>query len=105
MKVLGLRRLCQHYRGNELGLLQNATPYSASIKIQIEKNSTNFSRKIYCRFMEKKEREVSAAVKGVFECKHDNENFNKNITYFICKMIWLHVCSLSITLTSNYWCG
>ena len=49
--------------------------------------------------------EVSAAVKGVFECKYDNENFNKNITYFICKMTWLHVCSLSITLTSNYWCG
>ena len=20
-------------------------------------------------------------------------------------MTWLHVCSLSITLTSNYWCG
>ena len=30
--------------------------------------------------------EVSAAVKGVFEFKYDNENFNKNITYFICKM-------------------
>ena len=27
-----------------------------------------------------------------------NENFNKNITYFICKMTWLHVCSLSIRL-------
>ena len=34
--------------------------------------------------------EVSAAVKGVFEYKYDNENFNKNITYFICKMTWLH---------------
>ena len=44
--------------------------------------------------------EVSAAVKGVFECKYDNKNFNKNITYFICKMTWLHVWSLS-----NYWCG
>ena len=49
--------------------------------------------------------EVSADVKGVFECKCANENFNKNITYFICKMTCLHVCSLSITLTSNYWCG
>ena len=39
---------------------------------------------------------MSAAVKGVFECKYDNENFHKNITYFICKMIRLHVCSLSI---------
>ena len=45
---------------------------------------------------------MSATIKGVFECKYDNENFNKNITYFICKMTWLHVCSLSITLTSNY---
>ena len=43
---------------------------------------------------------MSAAVKGVFECKYDNENFNKNITYFICKMTWLHICSLSITLTT-----
>ena len=40
---------------------------------------------------------MSAAVKGVLECKYDNENFNKNITYFICKMTWLHVCSLSIS--------
>ena len=32
---------------------------------------------------------MSAAVK----------NFNKNITYFICKMTWLHVCCLSMTLT------
>ena len=43
------------------------------------------------------------AVSGVFECKYDNENFNKNVTYFICKITWLHVCSLSILLTSNYW--
>ena len=48
---------------------------------------------------------MSAAVKGVFECKYDNKNFNKNITYFICKMTWLHVCFLSITLTSNYSIG
>ena len=40
--------------------------------------------------------EVSAAVKGVFECKYDNENF---------KMTCLNVCSLTITLTTNYWCG
>ena len=39
---------------------------------------------------------MSAAVKGVFESKYDNENFNKIITYFICKMTSLHVCSLSI---------
>ena len=46
---------------------------------------------------------MSAAV--FLNAKDDNENFNKNVTYFICKMTWLRVCSLSITLTSNYWCA
>ena len=39
---------------------------------------------------------MSAAIKGVFECKYECENFNKNITYFICKMTWLGACCFSI---------
>ena len=37
---------------------------------------------------------MSAANKGVFECKYDNENFNKNITYFICKINNMVTCTL-----------
>ena len=66
--------------------------------------ASNFRRTEYFR-TSSSHWERSAAVKGVFEYTYDNEKFNKNITYFICKMTWLHVCSLSITLTSNYWCG
>ena len=44
-------------------------------------------------------RSRSATVKGVFEYTYDNGNFNKNkLTYFICKMTWLHVYSLKVII-------